>query len=77
VLTTTEPPQKRHSTKCGMSPAVVLVLASPARVDFNRMTTATVTPAGGSAITLVSNTYDGYVAACAGATGMVARTGAT
>ena len=34
MLTTTEPPQKRHSTKCGMSAAVVLVLASPARVDL-------------------------------------------
>ena len=41
----------------------------------NRMLTATVTPAGGSAVTLVTNTYDNYSAECAAVYVMTARTG--
>src|SRR5260370_6170901 len=40
------------------------------------MTQVTVTPAGGSAMTLATNTYDNYALGCGGATGMVLRSGA-
>jgi RHS repeat-associated protein len=48
-----------------------------ARYIRNRVTNVTVTPAGGGATTLVSNTYDVYSTICAGnGSGMVVRTGA-
>ena len=42
----------------------------------NRLLTATVTPAGGNAVTLVTNTYDGYaLPGCSPVAGLTARTG--
>jgi len=48
------------------------------RYILNRVTQVTMTPAGGSQITLVTNTYDGYAAGvCSPVAGLTARTGLT
>lgn len=45
------------------------------RYMLNRLVSATVTPAGGSATALVTNTYDNYTTACPAYYGITARTG--
>ncbi len=45
------------------------------RYILNWVTQVTMTPAGANPITLVTKTYDNYSTACAGAAGMVSRTG--
>ena len=45
------------------------------RYILNRVAQVTMTPAGGSPVTLVTNTYDNYWTTCVGGAGMVLRSG--
>ena len=45
------------------------------RYILNRVAQVTMTPAGGSPVTLVTNTYDNYWTVCGGGVGMVLRSG--